>query len=89
MFSVEWLQSAVDELTVIWTRSDSDLRRTITSATHRIDKTLQADPIGHSESRSEGRRIMFESNLGVTFRVDADRQRVRVLHVWVFRKHRA
>jgi hypothetical protein len=89
MFSVEWLQSAVDELTVIWTRADSVSRRTITSATHRIDEVLRSDPFGNSESRSEGWRIMFESNLGVTFRADTDHQQVRVLHVWTFRTRRA
>jgi len=86
MFRVEWLQSALDELTTIWTGADSTLRQAITSATYEIDRQLRSDPFSHSESRSEGRRVLFASPLGITFRVEADRQRVSVLRVWAFRR---
>jgi hypothetical protein len=89
MFHVQWRQSAVNELTAIWTRADSGLRRAITLATQRVDEVLRTDPVGHSESRLEGRRILFASPLGVTFRIETDRNRLRVLHVWIFGKRRA
>ena len=44
MFRVEWLQSALDELTNLWTQAN---RQAITAATHLIDQKLGTDP--HNE----------------------------------------
>ena len=41
MFRVQWHPSAVSELTGLWTRANSGLRQAITSATNRVNKTLQ------------------------------------------------
>jgi hypothetical protein len=89
MFNVEWLQSALNQLTACWTQSDSGLRKTITSATRRIDELLQTDPLGHSESRETGSRVLLAPPLGVTFSVDLVHRRVRVVRVWLFRTHTA
>lgn len=85
MFQVEWLQSALDELAAIWMNADSGLRQAITAAAHQIDLILETDPLGESESRPEGRRVLFVSPLGLTFRIEADGQTVTVLRVWLFR----
>jgi plasmid stabilization system protein ParE len=86
MFRVEWLQTALNQLTSIWTDADSVVRQAITAAGNRIDQQLQSDPYSGSESRPGGRRIAFVSPLGILFRVEQDGQTVTVLRVWLFRK---
>jgi hypothetical protein len=71
MFRVEWLESALDELTTVWMQAESSLRPAITAATHQIDQQLRADPIGCSESRSGETRVLFEKPLGVNFYVES------------------
>jgi hypothetical protein len=85
MFQVEWLQTALNQLAAIWTSADSALRLAVTAATHQIDQQLQTDPFGASESRPEGRRILFVSPLGILFRIEEDGHTVSVLRVWLFR----
>ena len=86
MFRVEWLQTALNQLMIIWVQADSALRQAITAATHQIDQQLQADPYGQSESRPGGRRILFVPPLGILFPIEAGGQTVSVLRVWLFRK---
>jgi len=86
MFQVVWLQSALDELAALWMQADSAGRRSITAATESIDQLLQTDPAEKGESRSQGRRILLQPPLGVTFEVRQNVSAVRVLHVWAFRK---
>jgi hypothetical protein len=86
MFRVRWEDTALSELAAIWLQADSALRQLITDATNRIDQQLQTDPLTDSESRPGGRRILFVSPLGITFRIEADGQTVSVLRVWLFRR---
>ncbi len=86
MFRVEWLQTALDQLSSIWIQADSGLRQAITAASHQIDEQLQTDPYASSESRSEGRRVSFSFPLGVLFRVESEERTVAVLRVWLFRQ---
>lgn len=88
MFRVEWLKSALHELTDQWMRADSEERQAITSAAWAAERGLAEDPIGQSESRAKGRRITFFSPLAVTFRIGADEKTVSILHVRVFRRRR-
>jgi hypothetical protein len=85
-YRVDWLQTALDQLTEIWTQADAFLRKAITQAAHQIDQQLEKDPLGQSESRPDGRRILHCSPLGVLFRIEADGRTVSVLRVWAFRK---
>jgi len=85
MFYVEWLESALDELTRLWTQADSATRRTLTAASHEIDTRLESDPETESESRPFGRRITFVSPLAVIFRVEADGETVTVVSIRMFR----
>ena len=87
MFRVRWEKTALNELSTLWIGAESIMRQQITTATHQIDQQLQADPLGQSESRPGGRRILFASPRGITFRVEQDGQTVSVLRVWLFRKH--
>ncbi len=77
-----WLQSALDELTRIWTGADSPRRQAITQAAHAIDQELQRSPQDKGESREEGERVLFVLPLGILFQVDEQRSEVYVLHVW-------
>ena len=86
MFRVEWLQSALDELTRLWTQADATLRQALTAASHAIDQRLQSDPLQEGESRFRGRRITFVPPLAVTFRVEADGQTVTVVEIRLFRR---
>lgn len=85
MFRVRWARRALDELTDLWTQADSTRRAAITAASHAIDQQLRSDPIGQSESRPGGRRILLISPLGITFRIEADGRTVSVLRIWLFR----
>ena len=88
MFRVRWEETALNELTSLWLGADSMMRQAITAATHRIDQQLRDDPLGKSESRPGGRRILFAAPLGLTFRLEGDGSTVSVLRVWLFRKHK-
>ena len=86
-YHIEWLQSASDELTAIWIAAPSPLRKTITAASHALDKQLQINPDQQGESRPNDRRIAFFPPLSVTFRVDEKSAVVTVIHVWCFQQH--
>jgi hypothetical protein len=86
MFRVRWENTALDELTTLWTQASSPLRQSITAATVQVDWQLQTDPWRASESRPDGRRVSFVSPLGITFRIEPDGQTVSVLRVWLFRR---
>jgi hypothetical protein len=84
MYVVAWTKSAKDELASAWVESESTLREAITAATARIDEVLQSSPCEFGESRADNRRIAFVPPLGLAFSVDEAKQRVKVLHVWLF-----
>ncbi len=81
MMHVDWLQSALDELTAIWTRADKAGRKAITAASNEIDQRLRRDPWKQGESRSGGRRILFVRLLIVDYRIEPDGRTVTVLGV--------
>jgi hypothetical protein len=69
-------------LAALWTVANSAERRAITTAAHVIEQRLRGDPDNQGESRPHGRRILFESPLGVRFRVYSQQGVVRILQVW-------
>jgi hypothetical protein len=86
MFPVEWVQAALDELSNLWTLSNSAKRQAITTATHALDKGGAADPYRESESRGEKNRVLFVYPLGIQIEIDPQAQIVWVLHVWRYRR---
>jgi hypothetical protein len=86
MNRVRWERRARDELTNLWLQADSVSRQAITAASHRIDQTLRADPHNAGELRSGGRRVLFQTPLAVTFRIEPDGTTVSVLRVWLLRR---
>jgi len=81
-YSVRWKPNAEQQLAQIWL--DASDRAAITSAARRIDLRLERKPTDEGESRGDGRRILFETPLGVRYRVIADDLRVEVLEIWRF-----
>jgi len=59
MFRVEWLQTTLDELMILWMQADATQRQAITTSSHTIDQRLSIDPFNEGESRPGGRRITF------------------------------
>ncbi len=86
MYRVRWERRALDELADQWVGAHSSERQAITAAVHKIDERLRADAASEGESRAEGRRIVFEPPLAVTFRVEADGRTVSVLQVRLYRR---
>jgi plasmid stabilization system protein ParE len=78
---VEWRQSAIDDLTRIWTQADPATRTTVTAATTRIDHRLARDPIGESESRVDPWRVIIELPLTAYFRYEPAMNTVIILTV--------
>jgi hypothetical protein len=84
MYTVRWVQSALDALADVWTQATD--RNAITTAVTRIDRALAVLPDDQGESRDEGRRILLEPPLGVIYTVDHDHRTVVVSDVWAFSK---
>lgn len=87
-YQVRWERRALDELTSVWTKSDSETRRAITDAAARIDRALARDPIANSESRYGRRRITFVSPLAVIYTMEPDDMTVSVIEGRLFRRRR-
>ena len=81
MYRVDWLQSALDEVTILWMRADSSLRQEITQAVYTVDQLLTDDPEKHGESRSGNERIVFVDPLAVFYRIEQDSGIVTILRV--------
>jgi hypothetical protein len=80
MFRVEWLQSALDELTTLWIQADPTLRQALTAASHTIDQRLSINPRGEGESRSGKGRENVMRSLEIEARVailEAEVERLR------------
>ena len=86
MFRVEWLESALDELTALWTTADTKTRAAVTAAAHAIEERLLADAPNEGESRPEGTRLAFAAPLAITFRMESDGVTATIVHVRLFRR---
>lgn len=84
-YTVRWEASALNELTTAWLTAPSTRRGQITTAAARVDTLLKQNPYGCSESREADLRVVIESPLTITFRVEEASQRVSVVHVWTSR----
>lgn len=84
MFSLIWQTLARAMFTGLWKQADSSERPAIANALHRILLQLTTIPDIAGESRDRGRRIIHEAPLGMIYRVDSQKMRVRILAVWTF-----
>lgn len=88
MFRVEWLQSALNDLTSAWLKADPDGRREITLAANQIENALKNDPEEQGESRTKGRRILFVKPLAAVFRIYPAQKLVIISGIWRFGRRR-
>jgi hypothetical protein len=88
MFSVHWKGDALDDLTSIWLKSDSNARKAITAATNLIEEELQNSPENKGESREGSERVLFVFPLGIKYKVYVAQNVVAILHVWAYRRHK-
>lgn len=80
---VLWLESAEQQLAKLWDK-DSD-RNAITQSADLLDASLARNPyVG--ESRPENKYVAFALPLGVSYEIDPEHNRVRVLSVWKVNK---
>jgi plasmid stabilization system protein ParE len=79
-YVVVWEPPAERDLTVTWL--GSRMRHVVSRAADEIDAELERKPHDCGESREGGRRVMFVWPLGVSFKIDEDRQEVRIISVW-------
>lgn len=86
MFRVEWLAEALAELAAIRVGADSTTRRSLTDASHSLDRDLQAAPDLLGESRGDTGRVVFAHPLALWVEVDRERRLVSVLHAWQIRR---
>jgi hypothetical protein len=85
MYRLDWLQSAVNELTDGWLEADAEQRSAISAALREIELHLERDPLDMGESRANNRRVGFAPPLSVFFSIDERMKIVTILHVRVFK----
>jgi plasmid stabilization system protein ParE len=83
-FSVTWSADASDEFFELW--SDTDRRHGVVAAADKIDASLRSKPLDVGESRSDNRRIYFESPLAIVYEVFVTERRVNILRVRYYAK---
>jgi len=82
MSFVFWEDSAVEDVDNMQTTVNPQYHAAIGTAVAEIHDKLTRDPVGFSESRAGGFRIIMELPLAAWFWLSADGGRVNVLHVW-------
>ena len=89
MYEVDWLETALRELGVIWQAADETTRAAVSRAVARMNDRLSLAPLTQGETRPpEGTRILFELPLKVLYRIERFEGAVSVLHVWLIPKRR-
>jgi hypothetical protein len=84
MHRVVWKRIALDQLAAIWVKATD--QNAVTVASHAVDQALATDPANQGESRPHHQRVMFQSPLGVRFRINEKTRTVRVLACWQIRQ---
>jgi hypothetical protein len=87
IYEVDWLQTALQELEKIWSRSDESSRIIIRDALARVMDRLSIAPYGQGESRQPNApRLLFELPLRIRYRIERFQGAVTVLQVQLVRK---
>jgi hypothetical protein len=79
IYTVVLLQTAEDELTLIWIRRVGD-RAGVTAASHRIELALRRDPDQKGVPLDDGSRLYIDGPLAAIFEVNADDRIVTITH---------
>ena len=78
-FTVEWLDEALQQLAAIWV--DADDPAAVTAASHRLEQSIRADPLGAGESRDGDDRVVFDPPLALLYRVYPQQRSALVVSV--------
>jgi hypothetical protein len=81
MYTVMWLESALDKLAEIYVAAEANERERISSGVERLNQRLAESPLEVGESRGGSLRMAFLHLLAVRFRVDEATLSVRVIAV--------
>lgn len=81
MFTVAWLDEALDGLADVYVALDLTEQDRVAAAVEALNARLVNDPLDEGESRSGGFRITFIDRLAVTFWVSEARRLVQVAAV--------
>lgn len=85
MFEIRWSRSADDELTRMWTASNSERRAAITRSVAKIEERLASNPMFVGESRERPtRRVVHQPPVGIDFHIDESNRVVKVFRIWGF-----
>jgi hypothetical protein len=79
-WQVRWRRSAKNDLAALWL--DANTRSSVTAAANQIDNQLARNPLNVGESRENDRRILIESPLAVTYKVNPSEMKVLETRVW-------
>jgi len=83
-----WLREAQESLARHWINADAVLRKSITTACHKVDQRLQADPWDQSESRFENTRVLLEPPITAYCEIHDQAKTVVVLKMRLYRKRK-
>lgn len=86
MYTVEWVESAENQLAENWMSAPPVLRKAITAACDQLDQDLAIDPLRESESRGSNKYIAFFPPLAVTFHLDEANRSVIISNLKVYTK---
>lgn len=78
MFTLIWLDRALDQLADIYVGADPAERARMASAVDALNARLRSDPTAEGESRGGDRRLTFIPLLSVAFRVSPKDRTVQV-----------
>ena len=81
MYTVLWLESALDTLAEVYVAALAEERDRIGSGVESLNLRLAVSPLEEGESRGGSVRMAFPPLLAVRFRVDELRHQVRVIGV--------
>ena len=85
MFSVTWMEVALNSLLEAMSSADGERRELIERSVIRLHALLEHDPYNFGESREGSRRVGFDGNCGITFWIeDSPDTVVRITHFWTY-----
>lgn len=81
MFSVTWQAKVLDELASLYVMATPKERDRISVGIETVNRQLAIDPDAVGESRDGDRRVAFPDLLVIRYRIDREKQIVRVTGV--------
>jgi hypothetical protein len=86
MYTINMPEDAMAELVEAWSAGLPWLSADVEVGLIDLQCRLERDPSRQGESRGGRERVVFAEGVAATFEVDPERQLVRVLRAWAFRR---